>query len=856
MDGTPSMKNLIPVFLGLLAMILITGCSRSSKNVSNTSSESVSENTISTEEASRPRWVDPVSSEQHWIVDAICREIAGIATLAKSGQGPLPILLVSEQRHKRRATGIYQCTVGSDNTPPIEIRVENFVWSPTAYSQLARVLLERGGLHPPEKEPAQDITALVALTDLQAGVIEKENQRVSAWLGREPLNPSAHEEAALILGGFALRECAGSFEDVRWCLSRMTAHLALATALRGDGKLSDPGQVADLIIRTLANRQAEAAVLIEELRKGREEDPRLMPWIRTLHLRTTSDWRTLQQPESATLLERLAYVHALVTSLDPNAAMDFFEKKTPESIADWGRMILAAGYSVECGHIFTRSGLAAELQEINLIRGDLSKNNLNANFLADALNLFPEPSVRQTGGALSFSVIDRGMWAQFAQRHLCHEMFEADDFMRHRWGVAEAADNYEKQVDQLFSKLTLYPLLKVRRARAPAVYLEAVNQGITLLKDHPELVTPGYWLWFTSNKPSFPKVPLGTRNENDWFFPMMLSGTVYDVDRVQFFGTLRDSSDEQYKIWAKMAPWNHQLHRIYFGRKSAPKPDPDRVMEMAGPVLEFNERAVRLMARASAGNPDEYIRWMTKAAELDPGSYWELATCLVEQGRTEDAVKAYESGVEKCRDSVAMANSVFWLVNHYYEQKQYDKANKVADMAAEVYSHRGLETKAYLMERLERFGEAEEILLKIQERYGDHDLLLGFYHRYTGKYGLEKYGSAYERYLKAIFPEGIRKVSLTDFKDPPVDGVLIVEDGNRLRKAGLSVNDVIVAIDGIQVHDFRQYEVVRGWSYDPVMRLIVWQKVKYAEVEVRLQNRRFGVEMVPYREASPSAGRK
>src|SRR5687767_11852588 len=67
---------------------------------------------------------------------------------------------------------------------------------------------------------------------------------VSQALKQNMRNPRAHEAAALVLGSFGLLESAANFSDTRWVMNRMTAHLAVALALRGGSALSVDGDLA------------------------------------------------------------------------------------------------------------------------------------------------------------------------------------------------------------------------------------------------------------------------------------------------------------------------------------------------------------------------------------------------------------------------------------------------------------------------------------------------------------------------------------------------------------------------------------------------------------------------------------
>lgn len=70
----------------------------------------------------------------------------------------------------------------------------------------------------------------------------------------------------MVLGAFGLRDSAGDFSDTRWVLNRMTAHLAVATALRnGRSEPSIDGQIANATLLALVGRQRTSLSAVDAL---------------------------------------------------------------------------------------------------------------------------------------------------------------------------------------------------------------------------------------------------------------------------------------------------------------------------------------------------------------------------------------------------------------------------------------------------------------------------------------------------------------------------------------------------------------------------------------------------------------
>ncbi|HVE15758.1 MAG TPA: hypothetical protein VNB29_03435, partial [Chthoniobacterales bacterium] len=228
---------------------------------------------------------------------------------------------------------------------------------------------------------------------------------------------------------------------------------------------------------------------------------------------------------------------------------------------------------------------------------------------------------------------------------------------------------------------------------------------------------------------------------------------------------------------------------------------------------------------------------------IDPDTTAELASFYQKQHQPDKAAAAFQRYVDKATDRVSVSNQCQWLVDYYVEHGQTDKALEVAEMAADVYSFRGLETYGRLLEQLHRFPEAETAFKNIADRYEDQIPLYLFYRRnpMSGGFGMKAEGME-----RAIFPAGIKNAALADFSGPPKTGVLITEENELLRGNGLKAGDIIVGFDGRRVDTFDQYAFIRSLSDSPAFHLVVYQDGKYRDLDVSIPNRRFGVGMETY----------
>jgi S1-C subfamily serine protease len=100
--------------------------------------------------------------------------------------------------------------------------------------------------------------------------------------------------------------------------------------------------------------------------------------------------------------------------------------------------------------------------------------------------------------------------------------------------------------------------------------------------------------------------------------------------------------------------------------------------------------------------------------------------------------------------------------------------------------------------------------------------------------------------LKELFPEGMKKVVLADFKTAPAMGVRVNATSGETEKVGLLEGALIVAVNGVEVGTFEQYSIIRSSGASPAFNLIVYQNGKYQEMEVSPPGRRFGVDMTTF----------
>lgn len=310
--------------------------------------------------------------------------------------------------------------------------------------------------------------------------------------------------------------------------------------------------------------------------------------------------------------------------------------------------------------------------------------------------------------------------------------------------------------------------------------------------------------------------------------PLIPAETAFDTQRFdlpEFLG--RSAAELDRMRW--IAPFEPRLRRPALASGSAGQPPTREVPhpENAGPAHEMGTLTQSL---ATQKDPDERRKTAQRMCDLSADKCLVLGSVLAQQGREAEAAAAYERAVERAQDRVGVANQVGWLVDYYFRRGDKAKAERVARMAAEVYSERGLMIMADLMERMGRYPEAADYYQKIKERYEHDTLLKRFYVRYRHDVGGPLFAAEADAATKEVFPVGLQRVKPTDFSLAPTDGVSVAASPEVQQRTGLAQGDVIVAIDGYRVRTVEQYGAIRTFRATGKRPLLVWHQGAYVEV--------------------------
>jgi len=794
----------------------------------------------------------PFQTESQFIVSAIVSDLAEQITYATSRRVPGAdgsIVTVSEKEGSPIDAPVFECQVrlGTNQSPlKTDVVVDGAIWSPAVYRAIAGEMARAAGLTPTEKAAAEDKALISKLTDMDPATIEKENQRLSVALESDFTNPELHEEAALLLGAFCLREHSGRFYEMRAPLSRITAHLAMASLLRGTHSWGINGRIAEAMLLTLIGVRAPA---MERLEGFDAEDPALGPMVRALRVRNTGDYRPLAVRENRSPLESFCCFFAQADYASVASAWARLTDQERLTI-DFVRAANELGYSVEMGHHLSEGAITVELEETAAIYELWHHEKLNRRDLAAALNQAPEGCF-STGADRKgrVRVIGWGQWAMFLQRHLCHAVQQDYWFLNGKLGVPDAAQKFAGQAGKQFGELWLYPFVSRMICSDATTYRQALDDASRVATETPQLVPTECWNWFGS-KPKFAAMyrPLSPSRISEWHRHNPPPGTTYALgprlthpnlierpDAVAFLEKLHD-----------LAPYDCRISLLILGKKYNDQPTYEQAAAMLKEVLPYSVTALRAVAFTVHDKPAEYQKLMLRAAEIDPECFYDLAN-YAEAHISEDKGSEYlEKACALDPDTVRVSNRATWRVEYFLKKGQTEKARDIADAAAETYSATGLRAKGIFCERTGNPGEAFDWYSKIESRYNDPAPLMSFCIRHQVKTGDRRFEREVKRRLGKLFPNGIEKAALADFSGPPADGVLIQRENDLIKAVGLRAGDVIVGVYGIRVHDFHQYEYGRELKSTPELELIVWQGKGYRELKPKVPGHKFGVGFGSY----------
>ena len=747
----------------------------------------------------------------------------------------------------------YQLTASLKNAPSVALLLEagDYFWSPDMFAPWVETLAKAMRIDLPRRSARIDQEYLTKLITPRPEILIQEDRRISEGLTENPLSVKLHEEAALLIGSLALREADLEFMDARPALDAMSAHLALAQA--SSGELSATGELAEAVLCSLAGRQAAALEIVARLQE-RAGAPNEMPletatrWGRALKIYNTGDYRLLDQPEHASLLERLEFFRALRYGVGTPAATAFAANYPLERLAEWSARIMAGGTSVEDGNRWAVRAFETELEDCATAYRAYHSQPLQPENVAQALNVPWQSIARSDSGRVKFEVLGWGGWAQFHQREVCELIENTHYWLDQMLGLPKEAEDFRKKITQRFGSLELFPLISLAEDNAKTNRPTMGDPIRDLVATHPQALTLGRW-----NKISGPLLRAAAANPVElkslapmlgWFGPAFPRGTAYDSRSREGQGQLMSRPREELEALKQIAPYDPSVLRAHLRRTTNSHPTREQTIAQFNELSGYNVWAMQMIADAVVDDPVHYQRVYGLICRYRPDSYINLGNYLRDRGDDAGAARAYQNAVDHAPDRVWVSNSCDWLINYYFDHDRKDDAFRVAKEAAEVYSAGGLAAMASLLERSGDLAQAEEYFRKIDERYEGENELAVFYVRNRDR--SPEYAKAARAATAKAFPDDLEPVKISDLSAPPRDGVALTRGSALAQQLGLGVGNVLVAIDGYRIRNKAQYYFVRALKRDPMITYIVWKMDHYVEVKGKVPRRSLGVRIADY----------
>jgi len=431
-------------FVVLLVVFAVTGCD---KNKSKSSSNN------------NDYFKTSYQTESQYIIESIVTDLAEQVYFASKHKLPdtnFFSINSIEQITPNLEFPAYKVTVNLDKDHKnlqFKLNINGPIWSTAVYSNAVAALVKATGFNVQKSTDTNVKSILSLIIDGKPGTIERLNQGLSDSLESDFNNPTLHEQAALLLGAFMLREHSGRCYDIRSPLCRMTAHLAMADLLRNGQVKTVDGEMAEAMLLTLMGDQVLA---LENLSQIKSTNAPVLSMIDALKVRNTGDYRIIDKKKHPSEVESIEKFMAFAYDVNLPLAWDRLDDQKKTTI-DYFRIANLPAISVELGHELARMAIPLEFQEICDIYQLYWRKDLGKKHFMDAINFLPDRAFStDPAGKIHVRIIGWGQWAMFFQRHLCEAVRGNFDFYQDKWGVPEEAQKFSKECADEFSSLIHY----------------------------------------------------------------------------------------------------------------------------------------------------------------------------------------------------------------------------------------------------------------------------------------------------------------------------------------------------------------------------------------------------------------
>jgi hypothetical protein len=746
-------------------------------------------------------------TEESWIVHEIVLDITEMSAYAvKPSAKPIEITVETVRPGLYRLSGL-----ALHGVLPLDLNKD--IWDPASFLPIAHAALGKDGARQNVSEHTEVYPALTDLTPFQ---LTRTSAEISRDLAVNMRNAPLHDAAALTIGGFALRESAGRFNDVRGSLNRMTAHLAMARALAGGREPGIDGKLAEAIRLTLSGHQASAMRLLDQLDAGANAGA-VRPWTRALRLRITQDWRQLPDPASASLVEKFEYLRARRATNSGVRSTIWAEKLhvDPRSAADWSRIVQLNPMGLEEGQFVLVVSPALEVAEIEQTypasRRDAKEFSV-ADWNARAGRCITEGKPQ---------VLSWGAWAEFSQRHVAMLIGTIDHHLRSMEALYAPADAVNDYLDQLHD-FTMFPVAAVFRMKGDGKEADTsrLNDAIGVAVDAPERITPTVWSWLERAGP-YELIHQGMPKKADWFYPPSARMPYEAAARASALGLVMYWSD--HAPLAEESPYDFDLAARRVRAQFGARPTLAHLKEAFGARMDYDVRAIDEVLRYALSDA-ERLPLLERGCELSAADCVVLGNKLAALNMPKEAAARYEQAfADPSYDELSFSNRADWLVKYYFNEGQTDRATTLANRAANEYSSNGLALAGWLYEHLEEFDKAEKLYKSNAARYPSSvSVLLGFYYRVVIQQKQLKYDEAWKATLATVFPDGLQPAT-TAMVSQPARGVIVNSDNRDIIKAGFQAGDIIIGLRGYTVDNLAQYRAISKFTDEEKIDLVLWR---------------------------------
>lgn len=709
-------------------------------------------------------------------------------------------------------------------------------WNPGSYVALARRLLGNAE-RSPAAAPAAEIDALLLEGD--TGSWRRADALLFRALSRAPLDGGLHEQAALLWAAQALRETDGSFADDRPFLNGVTAHLALAAAVRGPGAPGPHGALAGVALDALVFRQVDAMAALSGLTAL---PPDLAPWVPALKVRITRNADAAERRPSPSRLEQIERVRALYRARSCRAAVEQARAWGLRPAAEWIRGTEQACSGSAEGDFLTQDYLrlqasdAARALDLPVKRGGVD--------LAELLGRLGSAAAADTERpARPQAVVPSRVRAEAGVRHVLSAFLVQVAVLR-QLEQPRAIQELGIAADAFSERLPERPLLELafdkasERTSSPATCERAAR----LVADRPDLVPPRWW---PRIQPCANHNPLLSVDQGEWLRTSMLPGTGREVP-----GPWQDglpSSEAVLAAARRVAPWVPAYTNDWLTLKYRGDPPAQVVLDAYGKVLDYDVWAMRAAFPHLHGADDAAQALAERICASDVEQCAAYAEALLWRGRAAAAEQLWRTALAGARGRIALSNYLAPYVSLLLDRGDTSEALRLARFAADVYSAEGLFTLALAEERLGRPDQAAALYAAITERYESRRKENGFYIRHARRAAGGRFAEQARKALAEVFPSGLVRRTLEDFRRGTHGGgvALFERMDERWRRVGARPGDFLVGFDGYAVENDNQLGVLLTFDDEPQVTAVVRRGTQLLELSGAYPRLKYGPAAQP-----------